>query len=106
MRKCTFKDKSYAIEFIVNYNKDNEPSLLVINIPGKICEINQHSLCGEVMVEYKGIPENAFVGCFILYIFDINNSVTFLHHFLSYQEIILYPDKIHHDIEHIHLVYF
>lgn len=71
MRKCTFKDKSYAIEFIVNYNKDNEPSLLVINIPGKICEINQHSLCGEVMVEYKGIPENAFVGCFILYIFDI-----------------------------------
>ena len=23
------------------------------------------------MVEYKGIPENAFVGCFILYTFDI-----------------------------------
>jgi hypothetical protein len=23
------------------------------------------------MVEYKGITENAFIGCFILYIFDI-----------------------------------
>ena len=63
------KSKSFAIEFIVNEDEEN-PSWLVINIPGDTREISQENLCGDVLIEYQGISENAVIAWFILYIFD------------------------------------
>ena len=63
------KAKSYAIELIVNEDGKN-PNWLVINIPAKLREFNEYSKEGELIINYKGIPENAFCGCFILYVFD------------------------------------
>ena len=61
--------KSFAIEFIVNEDED-KPSWLVINIPGNVREISEQNLSGDVIIDYKGISENAFFGCFFLYVFD------------------------------------
>ena len=66
------KAKSYAIELIVNEN-GSDPSWLVINIPPLAREFNEESKEGDLIINYKGIPENAFCGCFILYVFDIKN---------------------------------
>ena len=65
------KARSYAIELIVNEDGKN-PSWLVINIPGKIREFNEESKDGKTIINYKGVPENAFCGCFILYVFNID----------------------------------
>ena len=65
------KARSYAIELIVNEDGKN-PSWLVINIPGKIKEFNEDSKDGKTIINYKGVPENAFCGCFILYVFNID----------------------------------
>ena len=65
------KARSYAIELIVNEDGKN-PSWLVINIPGKIREFNEDSKDGKTIINYKGVPENAFCGCFILYVFNID----------------------------------
>ena len=64
--------KSFALELIVNEN-GKEPYWVVINIPAKPgeMEINELSKEGETMVKYRGIPENAFSGCFFLYVFNI-----------------------------------
>ena len=64
--------KSFTIELIVNEDGGN-PSWLVINIPAKPkeMEINELSKEGETMIKYRGIPENAFSGCFCLYVFNI-----------------------------------
>ena len=62
--------KSYAIELIINEDGKN-PSWQVINIPPKVLEYNEFSNEGEIIEKYKGIPENMFTGCFILYVFDI-----------------------------------
>ena len=64
--------KSYALELIINEDGKN-PNWLVINIPGNIFEYNELSNEGETIIKYSGIPENAFSGCFFLYVFDIKN---------------------------------
>ena len=66
--------KSFAIELIVDEDGKN-PNWLVINIPAKPkeMEINELSKEGETIIKYKGIPENAFSGCFFLYAFDIKS---------------------------------
>ena len=66
--------KSFAIELIVDEDGQN-PNWLVINIPAKPkeMEINELSEEGETIIKYKGIPENAFSGCFFLYAFDIKS---------------------------------
>ena len=71
-RDPPLESKSFAIELIVNEN-GNDPNWVVINIPAKPkeMEINELSKEGETMVKYRGIPENAFSGCFFLYVFDI-----------------------------------
>ena len=65
-----YNAKSYAIELIVNEDGQN-PNLLVINIPPKSREYNELSKDGEIIISYKGIPENVFNGCFIFYVFDL-----------------------------------
>ena len=65
-----YNAKSYAIELIINEDGQN-PNLLVINIPPKSREYNELSKDGEIIISYKGIPENAFNGCFIFYVFDL-----------------------------------
>ena len=64
--------KSFAIELIINDDFKN-PSWLVINIPAKEneMEINEISNEGETVIEYRGIPENAFSITFFLYVFNI-----------------------------------
>ena len=71
-KDAPWKSKSFAIELIVNENGNN-PHWVIINIPAKAkeMEISELSCEGETMVKYKGIPENAFSGCFFLYVFDI-----------------------------------
>ena len=71
-RDAPLESKSFAIELIVNEN-GNEPHWVVINIPAKPgeMEISELSCEGETIVKYRGIPENAFSGCFFLYVFDI-----------------------------------
>ena len=66
--------KSFAIELIVNEDGKN-PYWLVINIPAKPkeMEINELSKEGETIIKYKGIPENAFSGCFFIYAFNIES---------------------------------
>ena len=68
----SIKAKSFAIELIVNEDGKN-PSWLVINIPGDKREFNEDSNDGELIINYKGVPENAFYACFILYVFDVKN---------------------------------
>ena len=68
----SIKAKSFAIELIVNEDGKN-PSWLVINIPGDKREFNEDSNDGELIINYKGVPENAFYACFILYEFDVKN---------------------------------
>ena len=63
------KAKSIAIELIVDEDYDN-PNFLIINIPGDSSEINEFSLKGDIIINYKGIPENAFSAYFGLYMFD------------------------------------
>ena len=67
------ESRSFALELIVNENR-KDPHWLIINIPTKVgeMEINELSKEGETVIKYKGIPENAFSGCFLLYVFDIN----------------------------------
>ena len=71
-RDAPLESKSFAIELIVNEDGKN-PNWVIINIPArpKEMEINELSKEGETMVKYRGIPENAFSGCFFLYVFDI-----------------------------------
>ena len=66
--------KSFGIELIVNKNWQ-DPHWLILNIHSSIKEINNENKndVGKIIVEYKGIPENAFYVCFILYIFDVKN---------------------------------
>ena len=70
-KDAPLKSKSFALELIVNEN-GKEPNWLIINIPPKVgeMEINELSDEGETIIKYKGIPENAFSGCFCLYVFD------------------------------------
>ena len=72
-KDAPLKSKSFALELIVNEN-GKKPNWLIINIPPKVgeMEINELSNEGETIIKYKGIPENAFSGCFCLYVFDIN----------------------------------
>ena len=72
-KDAPLKSKSFALELIVNEN-GKKPNWLIINIPPKVgeMEINELSDEGETIIKYKGIPENAFSGCFCLYVFDIN----------------------------------
>ena len=64
--------KSFAVELIINEN-GKDPYWVIINIPAKPkeMEINELSHEGETMVKYRGMPENAFSGTFILYVFNI-----------------------------------
>ena len=64
--------KSFAIELIVNED-GRDPFWVVINIPAKPkeMEINEFSKEGETIIKYRGRPENAFSGCFCLYVFNI-----------------------------------
>ena len=64
--------KSFAVELIINEN-GKDPYWVIINIPAKPkeMEINELSHDGETMVKYRGMPENAFSGTFILYVFNI-----------------------------------
>ena len=66
--------KSFAIELIVDEDGKN-PYWLVINIPAKPkeMEINELSKEGETIIKYRGIPENAFSGCFFLYVFNVKS---------------------------------
>ena len=64
------KSKSYAIELIIDED-GKKPNWLVINIPANILEYNELSNEGKTIIKYSGIPENAFSGCFFLYVFDI-----------------------------------
>ena len=70
-KDAPLKSKSFALELIVNEN-GKKPNWLIINIPPKVgeMEINELSDEGETIIKYKGIPENAFSGCFCLYVFD------------------------------------
>ena len=70
-KDAPLKSKSFALELIVNEN-GKKPNWLIINIPPKVgeMEINELSNEGETIIKYKGIPENAFSGCFCLYVFD------------------------------------
>ncbi len=45
-------------------------NFLIINIPGDSSEINEFSQKGDIIMNYNGIPENAFSVYFNLYIFD------------------------------------
>ena len=71
-RDPPLESKSFAIELIVNED-GKRPAWVIINIPAKPkeMEINEMSKEGETVVKYSGIPENAFSGCFFLYVFDI-----------------------------------
>lgn len=73
-RDPPIESKSFAIELIVNED-GMSPNWLVINIPAKPreMEINEMSKEGETIIKYRGIPENAFSGCFFLYAFNIKN---------------------------------
>ena len=61
--------KTIAIELIIDEEYDN-PNFLIINIPGDSLEINEFSQKGDIIINYKGIPENAFSAYFNLYMFD------------------------------------
>ena len=65
------KVRSLAIELIIDdeYNKQN---FLIINIPIDSSEINEFSQKGDIIINYNGIPENAFSAYFNLYMFDKN----------------------------------
>ena len=60
---------SIAIELIIDEEYDN-PNFLIINIPGDSFEINEFSQKGDIIINYNGIPENAFSAYFNLYMFD------------------------------------
>ena len=65
------KSRSLAIELIID-DEYNKPDFLIINIPGDSSEINEFSQKGNIIINYNGIPENAFSAYFNLYIFDID----------------------------------
>ena len=71
-KDAPLNSKSFALELIVNEN-GKDPHWVIINIPPKKgeMEINELSNEGETIIKYKGIPENAFSGCFSLYVFNI-----------------------------------
>ena len=66
------KCRSCAIELIIDGNYD-EPAFLIINIDSSILEINEFYQKGDIIIKYKGIPENAFSAYFALYMFSKPN---------------------------------
>ena len=66
------KCKCCSIELIIDDNYD-DPAFLIINVDSGILEINEFCQKGEVVIKYKGIPENAFSAYFALYMFSTSN---------------------------------
>ena len=66
------KCRSCAIELIIDDNYD-EPTFLIINIDSSILEINEFCQKGDIIIKYRGIPENAFSAFFALYMFSKPN---------------------------------
>lgn len=64
--------KSFTIELIINEN-GKDPYWVIINIPAKPQEMEINELLneGETIVKYRGMPENAFSGTFMLYVFNV-----------------------------------
>ena len=56
----------------IDWNYD-EPAFLIINIDSRILEINEFYQKGDIIIKYKGIPENAFSAYFALYRFSKPN---------------------------------
>ena len=63
------KCKSFAIELIIDWNYD-DPAFLIINIDSNELNINEFYQKGDIIIKYKGIPENAFSAYFALYMFS------------------------------------
>ena len=63
------KARSFAIELIID-DEYNKPNFLIINIPVDSSEINESSQNGDIIINYNGIPENAFSAYFNLYTYD------------------------------------
>ena len=61
--------ESCSIELIID-DKYDDPAFLIINVNKKIIEINEFNQNGDVLIKYKGIPENAFSAYFAIYMFN------------------------------------
>ena len=61
--------ESCSIELIID-DKYDDPAFLIINVNKKITEINEFNQNGDVLIKYKGIPENAFSAYFAIYMFN------------------------------------
>ena len=64
--------ESCSIELIINHKYD-DPVFLIINVNKKIIGINEFNQNGDVLIKYKGIPENAFSAYFAIYMFNKEN---------------------------------
>ena len=67
----TFEIKKLCY-WINNWENGKKQNWLVINIPANFFEYNVLSNEGDTIIKYNGIPENAFSGCFFLYVFVID----------------------------------
>ena len=61
--------ESCCIELIID-DKYDDPAFLIINVNKKIIEINEFNQNGDVLIKYKGIPENSFSAYFAIYMFS------------------------------------